>query len=643
MKHTIISVLAVVTLLFLSSQYVEAEKYEFENFGVMVPEAGDPFVLHGPGRSGNIDTVYLAFNNQNGGWFMVAVDSATGKSTQYKSNNPGDPHPKSTCVGPDGKIYIGSVAGILYVFDPRQPEKGIVNLGPTSKGEGYLFDLSNGTDGKLYMGTYPGGKLLSYDPKTGRFADHGRAADDEMYTQFIAPLNDQFAYAEAGVVRHRVVRINLKTDRREEVSLPGNLEPKYCRIYLGKDGRVYAYLVGPDKWATIDGTQMKLIQDNRPSPKYGVYNIAGSGFNYDWAKREISFINPDGAKKVLTFDYDDAALLLFIAEKGPGNKIYGSSYIPIRIFEFDMKTRKSQHYPYNPFQHAGGEVYKMLVYSPEKVYMGAYGDADFIVYDSTRPWKVGAKGLAQKEGTNPTYLGVLGDDQNRPYDMITGPDGQIYIATTADYGKVGGAVTKLDPETNSWTVYRNCVKNQFITALANITGQKKLFAGGSMSAATGYAGLGGFGEAELFLWDTTKDTITYRTHLPVAGIHMIAHLETTEKGVLIGAGSGNKTPTYLFAFDPETRKFLYCRNISKITGGTIPAISLFSKPYQGKIYFTARGKIFTIDTTTYKVEAIAQYPNAFRGGFITRDPGKNNRIAYYFITRTELVAMYLEP
>jgi len=644
MKRTIIiiSTITVSTLLYLSGRSLPAEKYEFENFGVMIPEAGDPYVLHGPGPSGEIDTIYLMFNNQNGGWFMVAVDTKTGKSAQYNSGNSADPHPKSTCVGPDGKIYVGSVAGILYVFDPKQPKKGIENLGKACKGEGYLFSLSNGMDGKLYMGSYPNGKLLSYDPKSGQFADHGRAADDEMYTQFVAPLNDTYAYAEAGVVRHRVVRINLKTARRQQVDLPKNLEPEYCKIYLGKDGRVYSYLVGPNRWSIIEGTHMKLIEDNQVKRKYGVHSIPGSDFKYDWAKRRISFINQHGAKKVFNFDYHDAALLLFMLEKGPGSKIYGSSYIPIRIFEFDMKTRKAAYHPYNPFQHAGGEVYSILVYSPEKIYMGAYGDADFIVYDSTKPWKTNDKGYAQKEGTNPIYLGTLGDDQNRPYDMIKGPDGYVYIATTADYGKVGGAVTKLDPKTNTWTVYRNCVPNQFITALATIPGEKKLFAGGSMSAATGYKELGVYGDAELFLWDTSKDTITYRTHMPLKGMHSILQLESTEDGILIGACYGIERPQHLFAFDQKKRTFLYCEDISKIVGGKIGAMSLFSKPYKGTIYFIANGKIFTIDTKTYKVEKAADYPGAFRGGVLVRDPGKQNRMAYYFITRTELVAMYLE-
>ena len=70
-------------------------------------------------------------------------------------------------------------------------------------------------------------------------------------------------------------------------------------------------------------------------------------------------------------------------------------------------------------------------------------------------------------------------------------------------------------------------------------------------------------------------------------------------------------------------------------------MSLFSEPYKGKIYFTARGKILTVDTTTFAVEKVADYPDAFRGGFLTRDPGKEDRMAYYFITTTELVAMYL--
>jgi len=620
---------------------VAAGTPQFENFGTMVPHAGPGRVVYGPGESGQVDTIYLMFSNAIGTWFSVAIDTRTGASTQYQA--PGrERMVKYACVGADGKVYAGSLGGRLYVFDPREPKKGIVDLGQVCRGEGYLFDLTSAPDGRLYMGSYPGGKLLCYAPQTGDFIDYGRAADDEMYTQFVAPFSEQYAYVEAGVKRHRVVRMDLKTGAREEVALPEGFEdyPGHCRIWLGSDGRVQSYLAGVKQHAIIEGLRMRAIEPREAAGMYGRLSIPGMSFKYDWDAKVVRYTRANGEKGVWAFDYTDAAAPLFMLRKGVDGAIFGSSYLPLSLFVFHPQTRRHQVLG-NPFKVAGGQTYSILPVSPTQVYAGAYGDADFIVYDTTKPWQT-VDGKAAAKGTNPTYLGTLGHEQNRPYDMLVGPDDFVYIATTADYGKVGGALTRLNPKTDTWTVYRNCCPRHGIGALSGVAGDERLIAGGSLALASGHKP-GTLGEAKLFLWDTTQHKIIYETAPPVDGMWYILQLESTDEGVLVGTCGRNYKELHLFAFDPKKREFIFSRDISSLTGGYIYETSVITPPHKVQMYFTTNGKILSIDATTFHVNVVTEYPGASRGGAILEAPDGSDRHAYYFVTRTDLVAMYLSP
>ncbi|MBI2298993.1 MAG: hypothetical protein HYU66_08630 [Armatimonadetes bacterium] len=617
---------------------------EFEDLGVMVPEAGEPRTLAGPGRTGQVDTLYMLFGNALGDWFMVALDTTTGKSIQYNSSG-GEALVTACCVGPDDRVYAGTVGGRLFRFDPKRPTEGIVDLGHVCAGEGYLFALTSGPDGRLYMGSYPGGKLLGYDPAREQFLDFGRAADDEMYTQFVAPLSAEYAYVEAGVVRHRVVRMNLRTGAREEVRLPeGFTDYKgYCNIYLAADGRVNSYLAEAKTYSVIEGTQMRAVTDDKVNTTpYGRRTFPDVTLTYDWAVRTVHHTSPDGTPGTWKFDYTGAASSLFIVAAGPAGCLYGSSYLPLRLFRVDLATREHEDLG-NPFPVAGGEAYSITTYSPTQVYAVAYGDDDIILYNPSQPWRT-QDGKAAREGTNPLSLGVLGEEQNRCYDSLVGPDRMLYLATTATYGKLGGSLTRLDPRSNTWQVFRNVVPDQALGALSTVPGDARLIAGGSVALGSGRQP-GSLGEPKLFLWDTREQRVVYQAAPPVPGMWYILQLEATEEGLLIGTCGRDYDKLHLFVFDPKSRKFIHHHDITGLTGGYgyIAEATGFTQPYHGRMYFTANGRILAVDTRTFAVSVVAEYKGALRGGVLAADPAHGNRMTYFFLTGTDLIAMPLPP
>jgi hypothetical protein len=330
---------------------------------------------------------------------------------------------------------------------------------------------------------------------------------------------------------------------------------------------------------------------------------------------------------------------LFSAADGQNGKVYGSSYQKAQFYEFDLTTRESTVRGV-PFV-LGAQIYSVLPYSPTKIYFGSYTKSDFIVLDPTQPWVTNGEKAAYT-GTNPTYLGPLGDEQNRPIDIMLGPDGYIYVANFPDYGKVGGALTKLDPATDTWVNYRNIVDTQSLVSLCSIAGNDHLIAGGTSAKAQGYPEP--LAPAKLYLWDTNLDTVVYQVKPPVgADMYEVPQLESTDDGIVIGLC--NKEPNqnlYLFVFDPVTRTFLHTQDITSTVGeGYI--IGNLSKPYNGYMYFTAHnGNICAINTTTYAV-SVTNYPGVTKGGEIVQDPLNGNKMTYLVMANTELLGMSLDP
>ncbi len=331
--------------------------------------------------------------------------------------------------------------------------------------------------------------------------------------------------------------------------------------------------------------------------------------------------------------------LMFSAIGCSNGIVYGSNYQESQFYEYNLATQ--EHYVRgNPCPIGGIQIYTVIEYSPTKIYFASYTDATLIAYDPTQPW-VTVNGKAQPSGTNPLWIGRVGDEQNRPIDGVLGPDGYIYIANYPDYGKIGGALTKLNPTTDTWVNYRNIVDTQSLCTISIIEDDNRYIAGGTVGEAQGYAYL--LGPAKLYLWDTWTDTVVYAEKPPVGeDLREVSQLESTEDGKLIGLGSDGVNSLYLFVFDPVSRTFLHTQNITSIVG-RLYIIGNLTKPYQGYVYFTAHnGNICRINTTTYAVEVAATHPDAFKGGSLATDPLNGNKTYYLVMTKTELMAMTLD-
>ena len=114
------------------------------------------------------------------------------------------------------------------------------NYGPMLMTESYPMALRQGRQGTVYGGTYPGGRLFSFDPATGALEDLGSPSPpaNHPYTLIAAP--DGRLYGDLYRPHGRIFAYDLKSRTAIDlgVPVPGAFSGE-CRVMAWANGRVY--------------------------------------------------------------------------------------------------------------------------------------------------------------------------------------------------------------------------------------------------------------------------------------------------------------------------------------------------------------------------------------------------------------------
>ncbi len=564
------------------------------DLGVPVREAIIWSAFVGPGKTGDLDTIYLSFGQYNVPLFLLAVNPDTGQIRQFNGPLSSEMGSWGFTIDHEKRIYLGSYySAHLLRFDPETEKWD--DLGqPGGKSESFICKITTGGDGKIWGGTYPSAKLFSYDPKTELIQDYGRMDPDQFYCYPTAG-EDGLIYCSIQFAKMDIVVFDPEKQTKTSLIPLENRKPGQVRLVKGKDGRMYAQPSTSVQWFRIEEGErlVEISKSDIPFPQTGLPD----GRTFSLINGSLLRIENPLTKETreIPLRYEAAGSYVFVVGTGPDGKIYGSSMLPLRLFVYDPTDQSFTNLGKLP--NVNGEVYSMGILD-DKLYLCSYPEARLSVYDPKRSLRSGDQG-----DSNPRDLGPMGGELYRPRTMIAGPHGRVYIGGYPDYGLLGGAISVYDPEKNEKRVYRHIVQNQSIASLAYIDKLDLIAAGSSVRGGTGTRAVEK--EAKLILWDPKEERKTFEI-IPVPGAKTILSLATTVDGIVYGITNDEK----VFVFDPGKREI---RMIFDLGFKEPREISLQLGP-DLRLYGLAKEAIFFIDPRNDQVLLVAGPPAEIDSG-----------------------------
>ncbi len=564
------------------------------DLGIPVREAIIWGAYVGPGKTGEIDTIYLSFGQYDAPLFLLAVHPDTGQIRQFNGPLSSEMGSWGYTMDHENRIYLGSYYNAhLLRFDPKTEKWD--DLGqPAGDSESFICKIATGRDGKIWGGTYPSAKLFSYDPKTGVSEDFGQMDPKQFYCYPTAG-EDGLIYCAIQFEKINVVVFDPEKKTKTSLLPVEERKPGRVSLFKGKDGKIYATLSNSSKWFLIEGGE-RLVEVSKSDIPF-IPKTLPDGRNFQFIDNNILRIwNPvTKEEKEIPLHYEAAGSYIFLVGMGPDSKIYGSSMLPLRLFVYNPQTQSLTNLGKVP--NVNGEIYSMGPLD-EKLYLCSYPEARLSIYDPKRPLRVG-----NNDDANPRDLGPIGGGQYRPRAMVAGPHGKVYIGSYPDYGLLGGAISVYDPEKNEKRVYRHIVQNQSIASLAYIEKFDLIAGGSSVRGGTGTRAIEK--EARLILWDPKEEKKIFEI-IPVPEAKTILSLAATVDGLFYGITDNEK----VFVFDLEKREV---KKIFDLGFKEPREISLQLGP-DLRLYGLAKEAIFFIDPRNDEVSLVVKPPVPIHSG-----------------------------
>jgi hypothetical protein len=588
-----ISILAVLLLIPLQNI-----SFAQRDLGIPVREPVIWGAYIGPGKTGQMDTIYLSFSQYDAPLFLLAINPDTGQMQQFNGPLSSEMGSWGFTVDHENRIYLGSYYyARLLRFDPKREDWD--DLGrPGGESESFICKITTGKDGKIWGGTFPSAKLFSYDPKTGVIENYGRMALDQFYCYPTAG-DDGLIYCAIQFEKMDIVVFDPEKKTKTSLIPLEHRKPGRVSLVKGKDGKVYANIPTSGQWFLIE--EGKRLVEVSPSSIPFIPKVLPDGRDFYFVDNNVLRIRNPVTKeeKEIPLQYEAAGAYIFVVGTGPDGRIYGSSMLPLRLFVYDPRNQSLTNL--GKASHATGEIYSMGSLDG-KLYLCSYPEARLSIYDPNKPLRFG-----DDEDANPRDLGPMGGELYRPRTMVTGPQGNVYIGGYPDYGLLGGAISVYDPKKNEKRVYRHVIMNQSIASLTHIKKLDLIAAGSSVRGGTGTRAVEK--EAKLILWDPKEEKKVFEI-IPVPEAKTILSLAVTVDGLLYGITDNEK----VFVFDPERREV---KKIFDLGFKEPREISLQLGP-DLRLYGLAKEAIFFIDPRNDEVSLVVKPPVPIHSGMATR-------------------------
>jgi hypothetical protein len=326
----------------------------------------------------------------------------------------------------------------------------------------YIWNLTLGSDGMVYGGTYPGCVLVRYDPARHELVSLGRVSDNpkNMYSRRVYGGAPGYVIVTGGFDTPFLKAWHIETGECRDFGEPDAAVREATDEFVctEKDGKLRFY--DPKTFEPIE-------DDGTLAGKLTVNEMTVDGRHFSGVRLKDGRLAGVNGQQYFIADRSGALSLrpiptpappthIHSVVAAPDGKLWGASGFGQTIFSYDPKT--GTYWNSMKVCNAGGEVYGMA-FVGEELYLTAYAGGDHIVYRPADPWD-------QWNNVNPRTLRPVGPDLIRPLGRsVIGPDGGIWTGWSANYGVYGGGLSRIDPATKEVAVWRDPVPGQQVVSV----------------------------------------------------------------------------------------------------------------------------------------------------------------------------------
>ena len=445
--------------------------------------------------------------------------------------------------GKENNLYFASHSdSSLYCFDIEK--KSFQKLSVLSEKPSCFVGMYVSSSGKIYVGTYPEGSFYQYDPVTGNKKRFSTLPHENLglYCSDFVDLPDGKMLILTSGGNPGLTLFNPAT---EECQIVYRGEPEKeirgffngfmdderilvnyynsVRIFNWKKFVFEGYLIEdfPEALSLVEKVDDYYYFSGSPSGN--MYRMGRDGitiakddfpnFNmvrnyYYLGNSEFICVGDNGlvmrfnlkTGKMVSHQIDnvsDSGMGMQFLDKIPEEDfVIGAHFINSQMFRINLSDKNCES-SINKVVAYPGQVNCGTAFNG-KYYIGSYVKAVISEYDYRKPFI---------QGENPLFIGEIGQGQYRPIDMVN--DGNlIYIATGAQYGKLGGAITVFNPANRQMDIYRHFIQDQNPTCLFYWP-EKRLLVGATTIHGDCRTAKPTASQAVLFLWDTVQRKTVY--------------------------------------------------------------------------------------------------------------------------------------
>jgi hypothetical protein len=577
----------------------------FADHGVATPVSnhrGMVATADGDGR----DAMLVWLYDHRGGYALLMIDADTGKSRQFPTPYPwGGDGPFASILSSAGKYYT-HFGNHLSEFDPC---RRAFTFHHRTKPQ-MAMSMTEDDDGVIWSATYPHCGLVSFNPKTREFKDHGYLNTENwrQYPRSVAVDDAGRVYVGIGSTAGQIVIFDPRAAKAKAFFAKNERAQGYAPVYRETDGKVYGHLPGNsvDGWFEFHKGQARRIGKHGQKLKPILAGSQGlfhqqfpSGRRAkvcDTIERVLVVADPKTKEtRTLKFDYtSEGAHLMGMATASDGT-ICGGTAFPMRFFSYNPKTdqwiNRAAYGQFNTVAPAG-----------DRFFVGGYGHGFLLEWDPSRPWVDSVKG---RKDCNPILHTECAPTINRPHDLLAYPDGKLVVlAGTPGYGYTGGGLLFWDRETKSRVLLEHTdIIPQHSTLSLVALPDGKLLGGTTTSPGTG--GEQKATEAELYIMNIATKKVEWRAAV-FPRVQGYTKLCLAPNGLVFGFADRKR----FFAFDPAKRRVVHEQDTGAVFGPC--ASQQGSRPFvrgkDGTIYILFANGIARLDPSTFKITMLAPSP-----------------------------------